>query len=83
MLTNKQLARLRAAPVELGSNRVGLAISIAGVSQVTVARAVGIAQPYVSDVVRGRYETITLRNARKFAQYFGCAIEDLFPTEAQ
>lgn len=79
VLTKKQLARLRAAPVEPGSNRVELAISIAGVSQATVAQAIGVTQPYVSDVVRARYETITLRNARKFAQFFGCLVEDLFP----
>ena len=34
---------------------------------------------HVSDVARRRYRTITVENARKFARYFGCSIEDLFP----
>ena len=56
------------------------AISSAGVTQVTVADAVGLPQPYyVSDVARQRYRTITVENARKFANYFGCSIADLFP----
>ena len=83
MLTKKQLARLRAAAVPPGRNRVGLAISLAGVSQGTVAQEVGMPQPYVSDVVRGRYRTITVANARKFARYFGCLMEDLFPADAE
>ena len=79
MLTQNQLERFRAASVPRGSNRVGLAISLAGVSQATVGEAVGKPQPYVSDVVRGRYRTITAVNAQKFARYFGCGVEDLFP----
>ena len=40
---------LRSAP---STNRVAKAISVAGVTQVTVADAVGLPQPYASDVVR-------------------------------
>ena len=76
MLTEQQLAILRSAP---GTNRVAKAISLAGVTQVSVAKALGIPQPYVSDVARQRYRTITVEKARKFADYFGCSIEDLFP----
>ena len=76
MLTEEQLAALRSEP---GTNRVAKAISLAGVSQVTVAKALGLPQPYVSDVARRRYRTITVENAGKFARYFGCSIEDLFP----
>ena len=83
MLTEKQLVRLRAAAAAPGSNRLGLAMSLTGVSQKTVARDVGMSQPYVSDVVRGRYRTITVVNARKFARYFGCLLEDLFPADAE
>ena len=78
MLTKKQLVRLRAASVPPGSNRVGLAISLAGVSQGTVGREIGMPQAYVSDIVRGRYRTITVVNALRFARYFGCRVEDLF-----
>ena len=79
MLTRTQLERLRTASVPPGSNRVALAISLAGVSQATVGRAVGKSQAYVSDVVRCRFRTITLLNAQRFARYFGCGVEDLFP----
>ena len=49
MLTKQQLAILRSAP---GTNRVAKAISLAGVTQVSVAKALGVPQPYVSDVAR-------------------------------
>ena len=52
---------------------------LAGVKQVTLAKALRLTQPYVSDVARGRCRTITVENAWKFAAYFGCRIEDLFP----
>ena len=61
MLTEQQLAFL--APRQKHQPR-GEAISVAGV---TVADAVGLPQPYVSDVARQRYRTTTAENARKFA----------------
>ena len=76
MLTKQQLAILR---VEPGVNRVAKAISLTGVTQLTVAEALGLPQPYVSDVARQRYRTITVEKGRKFANYFGCCIDDLFP----
>ena len=76
MLTSQQLTILRSEP---GANRVAKAMSLAGVKQVTVARALGLPQPYISDVARQRYRTITVENAGKFARYFGCSIEGLFP----
>ena len=76
MLTEDQLARLRASSRR---NRVATAISLAGVTQVTVAQAIGVTQAYVSDVARGRYSTITVASAWKFARFFGCSIDDLFP----
>ena len=82
MLTKRQLVRLRAATVTPGSNRLGLALQLMGVSQGTVAKELGVPQPYVSDVVRSRYRTITVANARRFARYCGCLIEDLFPMDA-
>lgn len=48
-------------------------------TQAELAAAVKLSQPYVSDVARGRHATITVDNARLFADYFGCSIEDLFP----
>ena len=44
-----------------------------------MAAAIGVTQAYVSDVASQRHRTITVANAWKFAAYFGCRIEDLFP----
>ena len=54
-------------------------ISLAGVTQVTLAAVIGVTQAYVSDVARQRYSTITVASARKFTRFFGCSIDDLFP----
>ena len=55
----------------------GKAMALTGVTQVNLANALGLTQP-VSDVARGRYPD-GMGNARKFASYFGCLIEDLSP----
>lgn len=60
-------------------NRVGRAIELAHVTQLEIAAATGLPQPYISDVARNRYTTITVENAHKFAEFFCCQIEDLFP----
>lgn len=79
-LTDDQLAALRAAPVsDEMPNRVRVAMALTGATQTDIARDTRLAQAYVSDVERGRYRTVTVDNARRFADYFGCAIEDLFP----
>lgn len=54
-------------------------MALADVSQAEIVSGTGLSQPYVSDVVRGRFQTITLDNARKFAVFFGVPIETLFP----
>ena len=76
MLTERQLALLRASS---RTRRVATAISLAGVTQATVAAAIGVTQAYVSGVARERYSTIALASARKFTRFFGCLIDDLFP----
>jgi len=80
LLSAEQLTALRAVPVSAAMpNRVKVAAALARKDQQDIVDATGLTQPYVSDVYRGRYERITVDNARKFAEYFGCAIEDLFP----
>ena len=56
-------------------------MALTRVTQTTLASAIGLSQAYISDVVRQRYRTITVMNARKFARYFGCSIKDLFPAD--
>jgi transcriptional regulator with XRE-family HTH domain len=76
-LTKQQLADLKRTVTK--GNRVGEAIYMLRLTQTEVAHGTGLPQQYVSDVARNRYQTITVDNAQKFADYFGCIIEDLFP----
>lgn len=79
MLNAKQLRALRNSTVPTEGNRIATAITLAATTQEEVADATGLTQSYISDVKRGRFTTITLANARKFADFFGCGIDDLFP----
>lgn len=76
-LTTRQIKELRETKTD--GNRVGRAIELSDNTQLEIAAMTGLPQPYVSDVARNRYQTITVDNARKFADVFGCQIEDLFP----
>jgi transcriptional regulator with XRE-family HTH domain len=80
MLETPQLERLRTEPIaqDVG-NRVAAAIRLAGVTQRKVATDLGMTEPHLSDICRGRYKTVALETAHKLSEYFGCAIEDLFP----
>lgn len=82
-LTPHQLRALRNTAVADAGNRVAAATKLAGISQADLSRATGMTQQYVSDVARGRYPNLTLDNARRFADFFGCAIEDLFPAQQE
>jgi transcriptional regulator with XRE-family HTH domain len=82
-LTSEQLNELRAVSAAATGNRVAAAIKLIGITQQVLADALGEHQPYISAVVRGKHATITLTKAEKFAEYFGCSIEDLFPPRAR
>jgi predicted XRE-type DNA-binding protein len=80
-LTAEQVDALRSVPLVDGlPNKLRIAMGMLKVNQVDIIEGTGFSQPYVSDVVRGKVNRITVENARKFADYFGCAIEDLFPS---
>jgi transcriptional regulator with XRE-family HTH domain len=64
-------------------NRVRSAMALLDLTQAVLADAIGVTQPYVSAVSRGLHPTITVENAHKFAAFFGCAIEDLFPVRQE
>ncbi len=81
-LSASKLRELRGAEAINGS-RLAKAIDLADLTQAETADGVSLTQPYVSDVARGRHDTITVDNARKFAAFFGCAIEDLNPAREQ
>jgi transcriptional regulator with XRE-family HTH domain len=78
-LTQIKLAELRRAAVPGSGNRLAKAIDLAGETQTSIGQSIGLPHTYVSDVARGRFQTITLDNAYKFSAFFGCQIEDLFP----
>lgn len=80
-LTPKKLRKLRQAPVGPAGNRVALAIKLSEQKQGTVATHLALTQSYLSNVCRGRFKDITVANASMFAEYFGCAIEDLWPNK--
>lgn len=80
MLSRAKLRALRRTPSK-GRNRLKTAITLMGTTQVQVAEAVGVAQSQVSEDAAGKYEVISLDKARAYAEFFGCAIEDLFPAE--
>lgn len=37
-------------------------------------------QAQLSDISRGRFTTVRLDTAQRLTKFFGCAVEDLFPT---
>lgn len=82
MLTPAQLQQLRAADPGEAPNRLGRAMDLAGVTQVQIEEAAGISQPYISAILNGKATKLPVVTARKLAAFFGCAIEDLFPSQA-
>lgn len=79
-LTAEQLDALRAVPIGSMPNRLRIALALAKVKQVQVADETGIQPPNLSNLVTGDYKTLTVTTAMKLAEYFGCQIEDLFPS---
>ncbi|MDP1570371.1 MAG: helix-turn-helix transcriptional regulator [Vicinamibacterales bacterium] len=81
MLDAAQIESLRDVPIDQDSpNRVAAAIKLLGVTQRAVATELGMTDAQMSDLCRGRYRAIRLETARRLAAYFGCSIEDLFPS---
>jgi len=77
-LTPAQIRRLKQIRSER-SNRLREARRLAKMTQVEVAAAMGITQPMLSDFERQRWMRTSVDVARRFAEFYGCAIEDLFP----
>ena len=77
MLNKTHIQTLTRTPP--GQNRLARAIELAGVTQTAVGLDLGWPSSYVSDCTRARYTDMSLKNARKYARYFGVPIEVLFP----
>jgi transcriptional regulator with XRE-family HTH domain len=82
MLEREQLRRLRNTTVPETGNRVALAIELTGKKQGEVAGDLEMPQSQLSDIARGRFQDPKLSTVHKLAIYFGCQIEDLFPSRA-
>lgn len=78
MLSAKKVKALRVEPLT-GGTRLKAAMRLAGVTQVQLSEAIGIAQSQVSEDATGKFSEMSLDKARAYAEFFGCAIEDLFP----
>jgi DNA-binding XRE family transcriptional regulator len=79
-LTAEQVMALRATPLGTMPNKVALALTMLNVQQGDAAAAMDMPRASLSKIVNGRYEDIQLDTARRVSEFFGCAIEDLFPS---
>lgn len=80
-LTRPQLIEVRRSVGD--THRVRVARELLGLTQVELSAALGITQSSLSDLERNRYASTTVDTARKFAEFFGCTIEDLFPAKSE
>ena len=85
ILSPKQLAALRAAPISYRdrvTNRVRFAMVLADLRQRDIEIATGISHSQLSRIINGhtgRGGKIELQLALRLADYFGCDVVDLFP----
>lgn len=78
MLTPRQLQLLRREPE--APNRLKAAMRLAGKTQIEVGAGTGFTQGMVSRIANTS-NGVTVATAARFATYFGCRIEDLFPLQ--
>lgn len=81
-LTTEQIEALRSVPLGAMPNRLKVALGMVKARQSDLVEETGLLASTVSDLVNGKYNDLNLGTARKFADYFGCSIEDLFPARA-
>lgn len=78
-LTSAQVEALRSVPIGPMPNRIRVALGMVNAKQAELAEETGQKPSNVSDIVNGKYSDLQIETARKYADFFGCAIEDLFP----
>ena len=79
-LTLDQLDALRAVPLGTMPNKARLArMLLKNIKARDVAKATDMTSPQLSDIERGEYKDIPLEKTRALAEFYGCAIEVLFP----
>lgn len=82
-LTPTQLKRLRNLPAEPAGNRIRAARQLLELTQQELAEKLKLTQSALSDMERGRFGRTTIDTGHRFAEFFGCAIEDLFPASQE
>ena len=81
-LTPEQIAALRAVPVtEDNPNRLRVAMALVQARGDDLSEQTGINRSHISRIVNGHAVNLELGTARAIAEAFGCAIEDLFPSQ--
>lgn len=81
ILTTDQLKALRAVPVsETMPNRLKIAMTMTDATQIDVASSTNLTQATISDIVNGNYRDLKHSTVHRIAEFFGCAIEDIFPS---
>jgi DNA-binding XRE family transcriptional regulator len=63
-------------------NKLKVAASMVGVRQAEIADEVEIAPSNLSDIFNGKYVDLQFETTRKFAEFFACPVEILFPKRA-
>ncbi len=79
-LSPEQLEALRAVPADSVPNRLRVAFALTNERQSDACAATGITPQRMSALVKGDYKSVSIEVGRPLAKFFGCAIEDLFPT---
>lgn len=84
MLSRRQIELLKAQEPS-GRNRLAAALEATSPRQTQsdLAEAIGVTQAYVSRLCTGSYQDVPLETARAIAEFFGCAVEDLFPAKSE
>jgi transcriptional regulator with XRE-family HTH domain len=78
-LTPDLLTKLRRRRLPRTGNKIAIALELSEAKAMDIVRATGFAPQYVSDIKNGRTNNLKIASARKFATFFGCSIDDLFP----
>jgi len=82
MLEQRQITKLRNSAIDDAPNRVRAAIELSGKTQREVAEALEMTAPYLNDICNGRVPDPKRSTMQRLANYFGCSMDDLFPSRA-
>lgn len=81
-LTPEQIDALQLLPLGDAPNKLRMALALASARQTDIVEEAGVTASSVSDIVNGKYSSLDIELARKFADFFNCSLEILFPKRA-